>query len=186
MAGQTQQRGGFCGMIVAVVVVLAVIGYFVRPKDTGTNTASPTSRPNLVSGQATQVPQSEPTPIPPTPVPQAEPAPPLAEIAAKKEKSTDAQWDAYAESLKGKAISGWTGTVQSVDEKVFSDDFRMIVDTPDPVPGYAFDLWVDVPKSDALNISKDAKVAVSGTIKEVDCVLTSCPIELENATYNFR
>jgi hypothetical protein len=203
------KRSGGCtstiGMAVVIVVGLIVLGAVVgslagRNSNSTSTSALATATKAVAGGNApaptivrpdapTDVPPTEvpPTPVPPTAVPTEVPlAPPIAEIAANKKKMTDAQWDAYAETLKGRAVKGLSGKVQSVDTKVFSDDYRMIVDLPDPVPGYAFDLYVDVAKADALNINKDASVAVSGTIKLVSCVLTYCPLELENATYTIK
>jgi hypothetical protein len=119
-------------------------------------------------------------------VSRVEPAPPLSELAAKKKSMTDAQWDSYADTLKGEYISGWTGKVQSVDQKPLSDVYRMTVDLDDPVPGYAFDLYVDLNKDEALAVNKDATVSVSGNIRSIDCMLTLCPIELDHAAFTMR
>jgi hypothetical protein len=111
------------------------------------------------------------------------PAPALAAIAAQKKALTDAQWDAYAADLKGKKIADWPGTVQNVDQKPLSDLYTITVDTADPIPGYAFDVKLDVSKDDALKISKGQAIAVSGLIKQVNCALTYCPIELDAASF---
>lgn len=164
------KRPSGCAVIILAILVIGTIGYLARPKD---QPAQNSSKSQSVGSPATA--QAK-----------AAPAPPLSEIANNKKSMTDAQWDAYAETLKGKGISGWTGKVQTVDQKPFSDNYRMIVDMEDPVPGYAFDLYVDMSKADALTINKNASVMVSGTIKQVNCVITNCPLELENATYTLK
>lgn len=118
---------------------------------------------------------------------QANPAPALSELVNQKKALTDAQWDAYADSLKGKGIVVWPGTVKSVDQKPFSDLYVMAVDVQEPTgAASAFDLNVDVSKADGLKINKGQAVTVSGNIRKIACVLTFCPIELDSASYTLK
>jgi hypothetical protein len=145
-----------CLPVLGIVVLIAIVGAAIY-----TATGGGKSTPTVASG----------------------PAPALAAIAAQKKALTDAQWDSYADGLKGKQIKDWPGTVQNVDQKPLSDLYTVTVDTADPVPGYAFDVKLDVSKDDALKIKKGQAIAVSGVIKQVNCALTYCPIELDSASF---
>lgn len=118
----------------------------------------------------------------------AQPGPAIAELVSQKAKLTDAQWDAYAETVKGKALTDWTGTVTSVDQKLFSNDiYTMIVDVPEgTAPQALFDVLVDVGKDDALKINKGQSVSASGIISKIDCLSNYCRIELTNASYTLK
>lgn len=164
------KRGRGCtsyiGIGILVLIVVGAIAYLARPKE---ETAKPSSTVSTV-------------------VVNAQPAPSLAELASQKSALTDAQWDAYSTSLKGKRISGWVGTVQSVDQKPFSSDvYTMVIDVAEPArSGAAFDLRVDLAKADALRVNKGQTATVTGLIRKVDCVITYCPIELDSATYTLK
>lgn len=126
-------------------------------------------------------------PVATGPTATAAPAPALAEIAAKKAASTDAQWDAYADTLAGKRIDGWPGTISNVDNKAFSKtDFTVRIDTADPEPGYSFDVEVDTDSKTAASFNKGQEVTVSGIIDKVDCLLTYCPIKLRAGTWRVQ
>lgn len=101
---------------------------------------------------------------------------------------TDAQWDAYAETLKGKHITDWVGKVQNVDNKGFSKtDYVVTLDVEEPQGiTAAFDVKIDMGQEDALKIQKEQTLMVSGTIRQVNCVITYCPVELDNATYTVK
>lgn len=118
----------------------------------------------------------------------AQPGPALAELLSQKTKLTDAQWDAYVETVKGKALTDWTGTVTSVDQKLFSNDiYTMIVDVPEGAGAQAlFDVLVDVGKDDALKINKGQTATASGIISKIDCLANYCRIELTNASYTLK
>ncbi|MEO8288052.1 MAG: hypothetical protein ABI670_16610 [Chloroflexota bacterium] len=167
---------GFGGLI-----ILALIGAALGPKKTDTSGSTASSGSAGQSNQAAaSVPEATQAPKPTAVV---EEAPTIQEIAAIKKQSTDAQWDAFAKTLEGKRITEWRGEVSGVDQAFLSKDYRVILNTPDPVPGYAFDIYLIVPESEALAINKGRTLTVTGTIKSVNCVLTACPIELERATY---
>lgn len=125
----------------------------------------------------------------PTAPPIAQPveAPSFTEITAAKKDMTDAQWDAYADTLKGKHITDWVGVVQNVDNKTFSKtDYVVTLDVQEPEGVIAaFDVKIDM-KEEALNISKGQTMIVSGTIRQVSCAITYCPVELQDATYTVK
>lgn len=131
---------------------------------------------------ATNVPGGTTVPI------TAQPGPALSELLSQKTKLTDAQWDAYAETVKGKSLTNWVGTVTSVDQKLFSNDiYTMIVDVPEGAGAQAlFDVLVDVGKDDALKINKGQSATVNGLISKIDCLANYCRIELTNASYTLK
>lgn len=166
---EKKRRG--CMLPILGIIVLAAIGGGIYAATGGMKSTPAVNNP----GGATVV------------VNQTNPAPPLSEMVSQKKALTDAQWDAYADTLKGKGIVGWTGTVKSVDQKPFSDLFVMVVDVVEPTgAASAFDLNVEVAKADALKINKGQAVTVSGNIRKIGCVLTYCPIELDNASYTLK
>lgn len=91
-----------------------------------------------------------------------EPAPPFSEILANYREMTDAQWNAYGESLVGKRATGWEGTITEVDEGEVVGNFTVFV----RVDGAEMleDVYIDVPESTAMALRKDQRIEFSGDI----------------------
>jgi hypothetical protein len=106
--------------------------------------------------------------------------PPLTKIVENKKTLTDAQWDAYAEGLKGSYLDSWQGTVLSVDNELFTDQFyRLNLD----LPASSFAIELELSKESALAINKGQKLTVSGTLRSIDCILSYCVVKLDKAIY---
>jgi hypothetical protein len=84
-------------------------------------------------------------------------------------------------------VTDWRGKVSQVDNEAFSSSsYIMTIDMGEPFGSPGFDVKVPLSQQDALTVSKDQNVTLSGTIVSVECVLTYCPIELENVIYSLR
>lgn len=118
--------------------------------------------------------ESEPTTAVSTTVP--EPAPPYTEIRQNLEDMTEAQWEAYADSLAGKSIEGWTGTVKDVDQTLGSYAVLVAVGDDDN------QVSVPVDEDTALLFNKGDEVTFSGTVSSVTWVLGLVDLTLRDAT----
>lgn len=170
-----QKSGGGCfkwiGIAVVALIVIVAVAAVASPKG-GTNTARNTNTNTNSS-------------VPAAP---AALAPPYKDIVAKKDTLTDAQWDAYAETLKGLRIENWQGTILNVDNKLFSNDvFQVDIDLDGEGGSLnVAEANIDVSQADALKMSKGQEITLSGNIKQIDCVLTYCPVEVENAIFTLK
>lgn len=169
-----QKRGGGCMRFVLIavglIVVLGIVGALASRGGTNTGTGgnSGSTSPGV------------------TPKP-AEPAPSFAEIAAQKATLTDAQWDEYAKTLKGKRIENWTGTILNVDNKVLSDNYEIDVDLDSKGGSMnVAEAKLEVTKDEALPLQKGQGITFSGLIKQVLCFATYCPIEVQNVAFTVK
>jgi hypothetical protein len=90
------------------------------------------------------------------------PSPPFEEILANYREMTDAQWNAYAETLVGKRATDWTGRITEVDEGELMGDFTVFVQGT----GTEFleNIYIDVPEDVAMQLRKDQRITFSGDI----------------------
>jgi len=100
-----------------------------------------------------------------TPVPTDTPEPTLAPITwasikAAYEGFTDVQWKAYCDSVKGKLVINWSGTVEDVSKGWFGGySLDLDVDADRTV-----DVSIDIPGEGALAYKKGQRVKFTGTI----------------------
>jgi len=106
-------------------------------------------------------------------------APPIGEIISNNESMTDAQRNAYNESLVGDLVIDWVGTVNDVDEGEIFGGFSVFVDMIDS--NFGSEVHIDVPEDIALSLNLDQKIIFSGTIKSVSD-LFGTTVFIENAT----
>ncbi len=132
-----------------------------------TNTVPPTDTPiptKTLPPTGTALPTSTSTPTN-TPIPSSTPnlAPPFSEIAENYNRMTDAQWEAYAELLRGALALDWEGTIREVDKGEIFGGYKVIIDAGRDtfVPEVYID---DVPEALALSLNKGARVRFSGVI----------------------
>lgn len=91
-----------------------------------------------------------------------EPAPPLDEILSSYREMTDAQWNAYGESLVGKRANEWAGQITEVNEGEVFGGFTVYVQ----VEGANFGeyIFIDVSEDVAMALRKDQRIVFSGNI----------------------
>jgi hypothetical protein len=100
---------------------------------------------------------------------------------------TDAQWEEYSKTLEGNRVENWSGTVLDVGPRPLSDNYVINVDLDGK--GGSFNVaeaLVEIPKAEALQINKGAAITFSGTVDNVRCLATWCPVKLINATYTVK
>jgi hypothetical protein len=159
--------------------VLGIIASVAAPKGNTPATTAGNTSANTPTAQNTSIPA--PT-TPPAPE-----APAYADIAVKKASMTDAQWSAYADTLKGNHITNWQGTVLDVSQRILSDDYNIQVDLDSKGGSLnVAEALVDVPKADALKVEKGQAITFSGTIESVNCIITYCPVQVVNPTYTVK
>ncbi len=115
----------------------------------------------------------------PTPAPLL---PSVGVLRANAEEMTDAQWKAYARTLRGRRVEGWTGWVEDVREGFFGGYEVWIDLEPPDVWMSVQDVYFDVPREVALLLKKDQRVVFSGTVDFVDRTLGAVQIKLKEAT----
>lgn len=153
----------------SVTVLAAAFGEAsTAPATTDNTTAAelePTAEPvQLATAEPTAAPDPTATPEPATELP------PFAELAANSEKMTDAQWNAYSDTLRGNVVTDWTGTVTEVNETLFGG-FDIWINVDNDVLNLA-DVFIPVSEEQALLIFKDSQITFSGTVETVDNLLT--------------
>ncbi len=112
----------------------------------------------------------------PNPTNTPEPVPAYTEIRENIETMTEAQWESFAETLKGKAINEWTGTVKDVDQTLGSYTVLVSVGNRDN------QVSVPVEEDQALTFNKGDEVTFSGTVSSVTWVLGLVNLYLGDAT----
>lgn len=126
---------------------------------------SETSGGNLNPANSAQDASSIPAEENPVQAPTLTPAPlapSVEEILQTVSGMTDAQRNAYMESLEGYRVEGWRGTVSEVDEGEILGGFSVYVDV---VPGnFGSEVHFDVPEDIALSLSKDQVIVFSGSV----------------------
>jgi hypothetical protein len=154
---------------IGVVIVLAVLASLVnKPTTTVSSTTPGVAAPTAAA-------------VVPT-------APAYKDIAAQKAALTAAQLDTYAKGLAGARITTLTGTTLDVAPKLFSSTvYQIQVDMTGPTdnPLKNAQVYVDIPKADAQNISKGKAITFSGTVDHVDCTFI-CTVEVKDATYTVK
>jgi divalent metal cation (Fe/Co/Zn/Cd) transporter len=101
-------------------------------------------------------------------------------------KMTDASWDKYVkEELIGEKVS-WKGWVSDVKSQTFGGGYKVLIDMDPPGSMSVQDIYVeDVDESIALNMNKQDKVGVSGTIVSVYDIFGSCAVTLKNVVFTY-
>lgn len=108
-----------------------------------------------------------------------EEAPSYETIAANCEAMTDAKWNIYSETLVGKKITNWSGTVTEVNETLFGDyEIWIDMDDPDEILSVQ-DVYYPCSKESALKFDKGDGITFSGVIKSVSDLLGSVSIRLK-------
>lgn len=103
-----------------------------------------------------------PPPYTPNPA-NLEPAPPFAEIVDNYNDMTDAQWEAYADTLRGTYIDEWEGVVTDVDAGEVFGGYSIFIDTGED--SFLSEIYVsDAPEEMALSVDKDQRVVFSGVV----------------------
>jgi hypothetical protein len=110
------------------------------------------------------------------------------EIAAQKETLTAEEWDEFVETLKWKRIDGWNGTILDVDTLVWSEEwYRVGIDLEaEGGPADFEEVFMEVPKAEAIQMSEGQGITFSGLITSMDCTPTHCPIKIEGVSYTLK
>lgn len=170
ITAKPKKRGRWLG-IVGVMAVLACCGIVALGAlaSSGNGNGQPTRR-SSTSGN-TPAPAASPT---------AQPiAPPAAEIIDTTQGMTDAQRNAYNESLKASRVEGWRGVVTDVDEGEILGGFTVLVEMDESNLGA--DVYIDVNEDVALDLVKGSTIVFSGDIDYVSDVM-GVGIHVKNAT----
>ena len=96
------------------------------------------------------------------------------EVRKNLESMTEAQWKNYIMDVEGKRIH-WTGYVDEVED---NGEIWIDMDAPDELS--VQDMYISVPKEDALKYNKDAKIEFEGTIRDVGSILGSMSIQFKD------
>jgi len=100
---------------------------------------------------------------------------------------TEAQWEVYSKTLEGNRVDNWSGTVLEVGPRPLSDNYIINVDLDGK--GGSFNVaeaLVEIPKDQAAQINKGAAINFSGTVENVRCLATWCPVKVNNAIYTVK
>ena len=147
-------------IVVVVVLIFAANGNKDNPPASG-DTAAKT--------QTQGVTKAAPEPLPISDVD-------FFKVREASKNMTDVQWKEYLNGVVGKRIQ-WTGYVDEVKE-----DGKVWIDMDPPDALSVQDIYINVPKEDALKYNKDQKLTFQGTIKSVSKVLTALSIDLKDIT----
>jgi hypothetical protein len=160
--------------------------YIFGDNDTG---SIATQSSNIANDTSSNIevanPQLPPTEIPPAVAP-PEPAPPYQEIYNNALNMTEAQWNQYADSLKGKAVIDWIGWVVDVNEKFFGG-YELLIDMDSPDEIFStYDVQFDISEDVALGLNIDQKLIFSGSIFHVTRILGSSIVITLNEGATFQ
>jgi len=101
-------------------------------------------------------------------------------IRNNKEKMTSMQWEPFKKQCIGQMVY-WSGWVDEV--KASGGRYKVLVDMDAPDALSVFDVTVYVSESQAMSLSKDQRVSVSGRIKSIGTFL-GMNITLDDAVVN--
>lgn len=96
---------------------------------------------------------------------------------------TEAQWKAYADTLRGTWAQDWEGTVNDVTKGSLFSRYDVFIDAGRP--SFGSDVFIgDVPEDVALALNKGARVRFSGTLDFVSDFL-GFSVHLDGQTTTF-
>lgn len=107
---------------------------------------------------ATPAPTSTPAPSPTAPL-----APPFATFQQNYETMTDAQWEAFAASVRDARVDGWEGIVDDVDKGEFLGGYTIEVRMEED--NWRSPVAIDAPEDIALSLNKEQRIRFSGRIR---------------------
>jgi hypothetical protein len=108
-----------------------------------------------------------------------EEAPDYRTIADNCAEMTDIKWNRYSETLVGKKITDWTGTITEVNETIFGG-YELWIDMDDPADILSTqDVYFPCTEETALEWDKGDGIKFSGVIKSVNDLLGTVSIHLE-------
>ena len=123
---------------------LCSVPYAILNPSTPTSTPVPTSTP---------IPTSTPTPIPEFSFNEI--------IQSPNEKGwTDTQYSTYFETIKGKQVNGWSGTILDIDEWGGEPYLSLDIEPNEP----EIDAYVYISKDDILKVGLGQNITFAGTI----------------------
>lgn len=148
------RKQGIVGKIVLASVTLFVLCCLCSIPVALLNPATPTSTPNPTS---TSVPTSIPTSTA-TPIPEFS----FNEIIqnANEKGWTDTQYSTYFETIKGKQVNGWSGTILEIEEWGGEPYLSLDMEPGEP----EIDAYVYISKDDVLKVGLGQNITFAGTI----------------------
>jgi hypothetical protein len=174
---QPKKKKRGLGIIVVAIVGLVVLCGIIAVASGGNNdgedrgSASGQVAQNAPSGASSR-PTATPRPSP-TPKPIAELT--WEEIKGNRETMTDAQWDAYAPTLRGLRVE-WTGWVTEAKA-----DGTLWIDMDPPGTFLSVqDVYIKVPRDTVLGYGKDQEITFQGDIQRATSLLSKASVTLEN------
>jgi len=146
----TFRKQGIVGKIVLAGVTLFVLCCLCSIPIAILSPATPTSTPVPTS---TTIPTSTPTPIPEFSFNEI--------IQSPNEKGwTDTQYSTYFETIKGKKVNGWSGTILEIDEWGGEPYLSLDIEPNEP----EIDAYVYISKDDILKVGLGQNITFAGTI----------------------
>ena len=108
-----------------------------------------------------------------------EEAPSYSTIENNCAKMTDAKWNVYAETLVGKKVTNWRGTVTEVNETLFGD-YEVWIDMDNPDVLFSVqDVYLPCSEETAFKYNKGDSITFSGVIESATDLLGTVNIRLE-------
>ncbi|MFW5943566.1 MAG: hypothetical protein ACOC9X_06165 [bacterium] len=157
--------GAFIIVVAFIYIASLVTGDGDEPSrsDGATNEGGALVRLTATPSTTPEAERGSPKPSTPAPTPTPPLAPPFATFRQNYDTMTDAQWEAFEETVRGARVEGWEGVIDDVDTGEIMGGYTIEVRMEE---GTSFSpVSIDVPEDVALSLNREQRIRFSGRIR---------------------